>query len=225
VVAFATAPAAADVPGGVECFNVPNCQIYPDLSNSGVWVEVPVKGQEQFGPGWQEAWQMTCLGTEPAVDGTSWAFPAGDEGDVNVYIFQDFGVPLYGFDSTTFFRAENETSVPQSYEPIIGCGPQASFPAAQAAAGTTLTRRVKTVSIHPSNDAVYRHRCHAGEHLVSAGSGVAFLKKNPPSARELRDLHVSHSISHGRLRVRVRTGPTVGDNEKVQLQIHALCRR
>jgi hypothetical protein len=77
--------------------------------------------------------------------------------------------------------------------------------------------------VKPSRRALYRHRCRRGERLVRSASGVGFFKDNPPSAEELADLTVMHRQRTGRW-VRVVTGASVGDNERVRIQIHAICR-
>ena len=70
----------------------------------------------------------------------------------------------------------------------------------------------------------YSHVCRRGERLVRGSAGVGFFERRPPTARELRQLDVRHGLRRGRVRVRVRTGKLVGDDERVELQIHAVCR-
>jgi hypothetical protein len=54
---------------------------------------------------------------------------------------------------------------------------------------------------------------------------VLFHRRRPPTARELRDVSVTHRRLGRRVRASVRTGPTVGDRERVTLQILAVCAR
>jgi hypothetical protein len=54
---------------------------------------------------------------------------------------------------------------------------------------------------------------------------VRFHRERPPTARELRDVTVTHRTRGRRVHARVRTGPTVGDHERVTLQILAICER
>jgi hypothetical protein len=54
---------------------------------------------------------------------------------------------------------------------------------------------------------------------------VRFHRERPPTARELRDVTMTHRRRGRRVHARVRTGPTVGDRERVTLQILAICAR
>ena len=56
-------------------------------------------------------------------------------------------------------------------------------------------------------------------------AGVRFHRHRPPTARELRHVTVTHRTRGRRVHARVRTGPTVGDRERVTLQIIAVCAR
>jgi hypothetical protein len=59
---------------------------------------------------------------------------------------------------------------------------------------------------------------------VRGSTGVGFFERRPPTARELRQLDVRDELRRGTVRVRVRTGKLIGDDERVRLQIHAVCR-
>jgi hypothetical protein len=83
---------------------------------------------------------------------------------------------------------------------------------------------VATHKLGPNKTRSFTHHCNAGERLLRSGTGVGFFKPQPASARELHDLDVKREERGGRIHVTVRTGSTVGDDEKVRLQIHALCR-
>jgi len=91
-----------------------------------------------------------------------------------------------------------------------------------AKAGLIRTREVR---LHPARTVTSSHRCRAGERLVGGVAGVLFYRRRPPMARELRDVTVTHRTGRRRVRARVRTGPTVGDHERVTLQILAACAR
>jgi hypothetical protein len=213
---LAAAPgASADLPT-VECTGVPNCVDIPQPSGR-FWMDVPGNGQS--------TWQITCPQGQ-AVDGSAAYFRDPSTNQVSVWIEQDPILPIYGFSTTAFFLATNPTSSDGSYGPAIGCGPPSQFPtSARASTSSRITRRVKTVRLRSNRDAVYTHRCHAGEHAVDVASGVAFVKAKPPSKRELADVTETHTMRHGRLRFHVKTGPTAGDDEPLLLQMHALCRR
>ena len=86
------------------------------------------------------------------------------------------------------------------------------------------TRRIVTKTVKPGRLAVYRHRCRRGERLVRSALGVGFFEDDPPTPAELADIDVTRTQRNGRIRVRVETGDSVGDDEQVRLQIHAICR-
>jgi len=54
---------------------------------------------------------------------------------------------------------------------------------------------------------------------------VRFHREEAPTARELQEVKVTHRTQGRRVHARVRTGPTVGDHERVTLQIIAICVR
>ena len=122
------------------------------------------------------------------------------------------------------FFVTNCGSVGAAIKPIAGCVPQ---PESTGLAGQRprLTVWVRELRLRPSSRAAYVHRCQAGERLVDRVPGVLFHTRRPPSARGIRQVTVASRVAGGRVRVAVRTGPDVGDNERVTLQILAICRR
>ena len=124
-----------------------------------------------------------------------------------------------------FFFAISMSHTAASFRPHVGCVPQ---PGGQpATAGQSGSDRVRTreVALHPSRTTKAGHHCRPGERLVRGSAGVLFHRDRPPTARELRDVDVTHRHGKARVRARVRTGASVGDRERVTLQILAVCVR
>jgi hypothetical protein len=116
------------------------------------------------------------------------------------------------------------------FRPHVGCIPQPRSQAAQqtvttAQAGATSVVRTRTTRLRPSRTVRGSHRCRRGERLVRGLAGVRFHRERPPTARELRDMTVTHRRRGRRVHARGRTGPTVGDHERVTLQVLAVCAR
>ncbi len=112
-----------------------------------------------------------------------------------------------------------------SFRPHVGCipGPDGGGAAAlQRGPGIIRTREVR---LRPSRTVTRSHRCRSGERLTRGVAGVLFHRRRPPTARELQGVTVTHRRVGQRVRARVSTGPTVGDRERVTLQILAVCRR
>jgi hypothetical protein len=85
--------------------------------------------------------------------------------------------------------------------------------------------RTRTTRPRPSRTVRSSHRCRRGERLVRGLAGVRFHRERPPTARELRDVTMTHRRRGRRVHARVRTGLTVGDRERVTRQILAICAR
>jgi hypothetical protein len=133
-------------------------------------------------------------------------------------------------DNTAFFWAiALSPNSSGAFRPHLGCIPwpkgQAAAQTAMAQAGATSVVRTRTTRLRPSRTVRRSHRCRRGERLVRGLSGVRFHRERPPTARELRDVTVTHRTRGRRVHARVRTGPTVGDHERVTLQVFAICAR
>jgi hypothetical protein len=70
---------------------------------------------------------------------------------------------------------------------------------------------------------VRSHRCKRGERLVRGLASVHFHRERAPSARELRDVEITHRTKGRRVIARVRTGERVGDRERVTVHLIAVC--
>ena len=209
-----------------ECFLLTQC-----TSVAGPWVV--------FGP----------LGPKPIPAGTSVVCPGSDRlqlpvgsdyeltgpgpapSFLNVNVTRFMPGPGVGLitGSVAYFWAISLSDSAGAFRPHIGCIPQPSSQAAQqtatAQAGATTVVRTRTTRLRPSRTVRGSHRCRRGERLVRGLAGVRFHRQRPPTARELRHVTVTHRTRGRRVHARVRTGPTVGDRERVTLQILAVCAR
>jgi hypothetical protein len=127
--------------------------------------------------------------------------------------------------ATAFFFVVNRSATAASIRPRIGCVPQpGDTAAAQEPDGGTRVR-TRELALGPSRTVEVTHRCRRGERLVRGTAGVLFHRDRPPTARELGDVDLTNRHGKTRVRARVRTGATVGDRERVTLQVHAVCVR
>jgi hypothetical protein len=207
-------PALADV----ECTNTYNGQPIANCTTlTGPWVAVP-------------AVQRT---DQPTIANWASTCPSGNAvgadyqletlfSQLSVYVYLDAGVTVYSRSNGVAFLAVNTVSrAAVSFRPLTGCLRES---AAAVGQGRSIRRRIATRRLRPGRARTYSHGCRSGERLVSGSAGVGFFQRRPPTARELRQLRVRHGLRRGRVRVRVRTGKLVGDDERVALQIHAVCR-
>lgn len=131
------------------------------------------------------------------------------------------GVGLITGGNAAFF-AVARADASGSFRPHVGCIPQPTQAARRRGPGVIRTRELR---LRPSRALTASHRCRDGERLTQGLAGVLFHRRRPPTARELRDVTVTHRRVGRRVRATVRTGPTVGDHERVTLQILAVCAR
>jgi hypothetical protein len=222
-VALCAVPAAR---ASVECQGVADC-----TTVTGPWVAVTVPSDPtDYGA----MWTGFCP-TPSQVEGTDWATPVEAHAHyLDVYIEQASDNPIYGINGLSFI-ALNRVPKPESFQPLLGCG--SGVAAARASGvpnaktvGCSITdprcareHRVAVHALAASHSYKFTHRCRKGERLVKAGAGVGFFTKRAPSRRELGELKVSRTVRRGRATYRVRTGRHVGDNEKVQAQVHTFC--
>ena len=126
------------------------------------------------------------------------------------------------------FYAVSFANTAGSFRPHVGCIPQPRSAAAQSAAAAqsgTGVIRTRELRLRPSRTHSRSHRCRTGERLTRGLAGVLFHRRSRPTARELRDVTVTHRKAGRRIRASVRTGSSVGDNERVTLQLLAVCAR
>jgi hypothetical protein len=203
-----------------ECFLLAQC-----TSVAGPWVVISPLGQMPIPAGTS----VTCpdsdslqlaVGSDYELTGTWPAFP-----DVTRFM-PGPGVGLIT-GSVAYFWAISLSDSHGAFRPHVGCIPQprreAALQTATAQADATSVVRTRTTRLRPSRTVRRSHRCRRGERLVRGLAGVRFHRQRPPTARELRDVTVTHRTGGRRVRAHVRTGPTVGDHERVTLQILAVC--
>jgi hypothetical protein len=126
------------------------------------------------------------------------------------------------------FFALTFSDVSASFRPHVGCIPEPRQAAQRGAAverGRSGVVRTREFRLRPSRAITSSHRCRRGERLTRGLAGVLFHRRRPPTARELQDVTVTHRRLGQRVRASVRTGPTVGDRERVTLQVLAVCAR
>jgi hypothetical protein len=221
VVAVVAAVLVAAVPAGAatkECFLLTQCT--PVV---GPWVVVPATGPTTVPAGVTVLCPdsdslLLAVGSDYELSGAGLPRPAVSRFMQGPGIGLITGAPAY-------FYAVNFSTTAASFRPHVGCIPQAAAQAAmQTPTGTSDVVRTREVRLRPSRTVTGSHRCVGGERLLQGVAGVLFHRRRPPTARELRNVTVTHRTGDDRVRARVRTGAGVGDRERVTLQMLAVCR-
>jgi hypothetical protein len=220
VAALLAALAPSSAAATRECFLLTQC-----TSVVGPWVVIPPADPRPVPAGVtvscpdDDSLQL-AVGSDYQLSGSG----GGPPPDVNRFL-PGPGVGLIT-GGNAFFFAVTLTDISASFRPHVGCIPQPRQAAQQGEAveqgrpGVVLTREVR---LRPSRAITRSRRCRSGERLTRGLAGVLFHRRRPPTARELRDVNVTHRRLGQRVRARVRTGPTVGNRERVTLQILAVC--
>ena len=115
-----------------------------------------------------------------------------------------------------------------TYGPAAGCSPPGASLASRRQAASLrrpYRTRVRTVRIRPGAEVRVRLGCARGRRLLHSGSAVAFFTRRPPSPRVVEALEHRHRRNGRVTRTRVAAPPGVGDDERVELQVSAICRR
>ncbi len=215
VAAFAAAlPAAAAATK--ECFLLTQC-----TPVAGSWVDIPAGSVRS-----------------PALTGATVSCPSSNElqlavgsdyeltgGSALTYVSRliSAGAGMINGGNASFFVV-NFGGEAAAFRPHIGCVPLNEPTAPQAERGTSPVDRIRKVRLHPSQAATYSQGCRHGERLVRGFSGVLFDQSRPPSPQQLREVTVTDRRVGQGIRVSVRTGRDLGEHEKVELQITAICR-
>jgi hypothetical protein len=223
LVTVALATAARSEAQTQECSLLTQC-----TSVAGPWVVFSPMGPNKVIPagttvGCPES--QLPAGSDYELDG-----PDGPGGYFNdVHVTRDMPGPGVGLitGSDAYFFGVSLSSASGAFRPHVGCIPwpkgQPVPQTATATAGPRGVVRTRTMRLHPSRSVRASHRCRPGEHLVRGFAGVRFHRERPPTARELGEVIVTHRRAGRRVHARVRTGPTVGDHERVTLQVLAIC--
>jgi hypothetical protein len=215
-VGVAVAPAATR-----ECFLLPQC-----TPVTGPWVVIPAANPTPIPAGVTVSCPdsdrlQLAVGSDYELTGGGSPAPA-----VNRFL-PGPGIGLITGGNAAFY-AVTFTNTAGSFRPHVGCIPQPTRAALHTTAASrphSGVVRTRELRLRPSLTLTSSHRCRKGERLTRGLAGVLFHRRRPPTARELRDVTVTHHKTGQRIRARVRTGPTVGDHERVTLQILAVCAR
>jgi hypothetical protein len=201
-----------------ECFLLTQC-----TSVTGPWVVIPAANPVPIPAGTT----VSCPDDGQLAVGSDYELSGGGSPPPFVNRFMPGpGTGLITGGNAAFF-AVTFTNVAGSFRPHVGCIAQRGRTARAAATRRRPSHVVRTreVRLQPSRTVAYTHRCRQGERLTHEAAGVLFHRRRPPTARELRDVTVTDRKTDQRVRASVRTGPTVGDHERVTLQILAVCAR
>jgi hypothetical protein len=225
IVAVLAGTAAPQASATVECANVPSCS-----SIVGPWVVVPPQPNVGATDQITAIWLLRCDVGEHVI-GSDWQAPD----DVNPFtaFTMWIGAPmdnvLYPDYDGIGWGAENLTSRPQTFQPLLGCSQTSPAPvAARAAESSRLAggaQRIVVKRLRPHSSRDFSMGCPRGQRMVASGHAVAFYTRRPPALREMREVASTGTQGQRTLRVRVTTGEQVGDNEHVGLQMQCSCQR
>jgi hypothetical protein len=174
-------------------------------------------GEPQLGIAGEANWYFTC---PTGYVGAGWDY----EGPSVLFLFFADITQGTGPSNYNVVTAENGSTATQAFRPHLGCiPPAASASRARAAAVRANHWFVEQFVVRPGRTRVYTHRCPVGRRLLAHAYGIGWHKNARPSRRELNELHPRLRVRNGRIFLRLVTGPHVGDNERVELQLHARC--
>jgi hypothetical protein len=180
---------------------------------TGPWVTGPSDGDSEY--------ELDCPAGLQAVDSDA-AFPYAMY-PVGVLTGGGFVPGLRGMMFGVF-----PVPVSVTYQPGIGCSPSgATLSFAQAAAAKSGHYRtvVRTIRVRPRVVERVRVGCRSGERLVHAGSSVLFFTRQPPSRSVVKALVHRHRHLRTAIETIFAAPRGVGDNERVELQVSAVCAR
>jgi hypothetical protein len=179
-------------------------------------------------PGDNEEWALRCpdqtlvVSTDAGFQGA--AYPVG---------FQT-GSGFGPGDAGLWFEAWGTPTLKLQVRFALGCAPPGSGfiqPPPDSALGQAsgITRphrmRVRHVRVRAGTVQRVRHRCGRGERLSHSGSGIGFFTPRPPSPRLVRAIEHRHRRKGSVTRTVAAAPPGVGDDERVVLQVFAICSR
>jgi hypothetical protein len=206
-------PAREGAADGAQTAQSDACEQWaPCTAATGPWVTTPSDGDATYFVG--------CRPGTVAV-GSDAAFPGAID-PVGIVI----GGGLYPGSVRGFFFGVLPTTLSITYQPVVGCSPSnATVAPARLVSGaaTRMLRYVRTRRVRPGEAVRVRLGCRRGTRLVYSGSGVAFFTERPPSRRVVRSLRHRHRRSGSVSRTFVAAPRSVGDDERVEVQVSALC--
>jgi hypothetical protein len=120
------------------------------------------------------------------------------------------------------FAATNDRPQPLTFQPKLGClETSGSAVAGSSAQNTPL--RARSIEGKPHHRGRHRVTCRPGEPLIGRGAAVLFHTRQQPSRREFRQVHVRLLWLAKGIRVELRVGRHVGDDERVEPRVHVHC--
>jgi hypothetical protein len=123
-------------------------------------------------------------------------------------------VAAWAGDAPTFFR------------PLIGC-----LPTSGGGRGTTAVvprppdRLVRALRVRPGPARTLVVRCGAARRLVGSSHAVGIRRRAAPTAQMLTAVSVARRDAADRVSVRARRSSGVAAGVRIDVQVHALCRR
>jgi hypothetical protein len=184
------------------------CVVTPSTSDPQ-WTTVPA-----WNNGFDEeaSTMVSCPGGS-WVAGADWIAPANSQLRVDLNLFED-GWPS----PVAVFDAANSLPQATTFAAFVGCVDES----AAAAGAAAVKHRVKNLRVRPGTRLTASSKCRKGERQVRGGAAVIF--DSLPTRAELRDHDYRYSVGSRRVRVRLMVGRSVGDDERVTLQVHSTCR-
>jgi hypothetical protein len=113
-----------------------------------------------------------------------------------------------------------------TFRPVVGCSPSGATVVARrqgADARRGYDRQARTVRIRPGMVVRQRLGCPSGRRLLYSGSALAFFTERPPSRRTVNRIEHRHRRDRSVSRTYVAVPRGVGDDERVELEVTALC--
>lgn len=192
-----------------ECRYLTSCE-----SRTSPWIVVPSARTIEDGLASEASYAFPCPVGRYAA-GFDWMPVNVDD------VFLDVPYGSWGGYSPVFVL-RNDGKQPGTAQIDVGCVPTPSASrTALLERGATL--RVTERRVRPGRELTVRQRCDAGERAVESGGAVIFEMRAAPERRLLRG-HVLELSSGARgVRGVVTTEDHVGDDERVVLQLYAVC--
>jgi hypothetical protein len=178
----------------------------------GGWASVPVNGAGVY--------TVSCPGNLQAT-GADAVFPGA---------VQPLGILVGGFsspgvDNAYLFGPLGDVAFGFSFKPGVGCSPIGARVKVAGLRAGSARARVRTLRLRPDRAVRLGQSCARGERLVHHGSSVVFFTRRAPAAAVVRSgVHRNRRVGAGVV-AEARPPRGLGDDERVELQVTALCRR
>jgi hypothetical protein len=200
---------AASAPAVSPCATADETCVVTPPDSDPQWTTVPAAANGVDG---KASTVVRCPGGS-GVAGADWTAPADSQVNVDLNLFEN-GWPA----PVAVFEAANPFPDPSTFAAFAGC-----VNVTAAASGAAAVRlRARTRGVRPGSRMTASSRCRRGERQVRGGAAVLFDSR--PSRAELRDHDYRYTVGARRVRARLMAGRSVGDDERVTLQVHSVCR-